>query len=93
VAKDEENGKWLASETRRVDAGDWNHSSSTSGWTTRDFLLRIDDEEVSEAPMTLAIRGLRIFEEDRLLDPTPAQFVNADSRPLKTRRPLGTHLS
>jgi hypothetical protein len=64
VAKDEENEKWLASETRRVSAGDWNPLEFYL-WIdpTRDFLLRIDDEEVSEAPTTLFIRDLRISEE------------------------------
>jgi hypothetical protein len=65
VAKDEENEKWLASETRRVDPGDWS-TIDFYLWVdaTQDFLFRIDDEEVSEAPSTLSIRNLKIVEEE-----------------------------
>jgi hypothetical protein len=65
VAKDEDSDKWLASETRRVPAGDWSKCEFYL-WVdaTRDFLLRIDDEEVSEAPTTLEIRDLLIVDEN-----------------------------
>jgi hypothetical protein len=64
VAKDEDQDKWIASETRVIEVGDWNRMEFYL-WVdaTRDFLLRIDDEEVSEAPATLLIRDLTVSEE------------------------------
>jgi hypothetical protein len=67
VAKDEENDKWLFQETRTIEPGDWRELDFYL-WvdSTKDFLLRIDDEEVSEAPASLLIRDLRIVDETEL---------------------------
>ncbi len=63
LAKDEENEEWLAKETKRIEPGDWNVLEFFL-WVdpTRDFLFRIDDEEVTKAPTTLMIRKLTIEE-------------------------------
>ena len=64
VAKDEEEEKWLASETRKVTPGDWTKFEFYL-WVdaTRDFLFRIDNEGASAAPSTVFIRNLSIVEE------------------------------
>jgi hypothetical protein len=66
VFKDEEGEKWLGSESKRIQPGDW-VSLDLYFWidSTKDFLFRIDDEDVTAAPSKLLIRDLSITEEDR----------------------------
>src|SRR5262249_16564501 len=61
VAKDEQSDKWLADETWRIEAGDW-QPIEFSLWVdpAKDFLFRIDDEEPSKAPTKLLIRNLTV---------------------------------
>lgn len=63
LAKDEETDKWLANQTKRIEPGDWNVVELFL-WVdpTRDFLFRIDDQDVTKAPTTLMIRNLTIEE-------------------------------
>ena len=63
MAKDEEGDTWLAKESKTIEPGDWN-TLELYLWVdpTKDFLLRIDDEEVSKAPTSLSIRDLIIEE-------------------------------
>lgn len=64
VAKDEKHDKWLANEIRTVKSSDWTKIDCYL-WvkSTLDFLLRIDDENLTEAPSSLFIRKLSVTEE------------------------------
>ena len=65
VAKDEENDRWLAHETRRVEPGEWRVIEFYL-WIdpTKDFLFRIDEEELT-MPGRLMIRRLLIDETEK----------------------------
>jgi len=67
VAKDEKAEKWLADESRRIEPGDWNILDFYL-WVdpTKDFLFRIDEEEVRGVPSKLLIRDLMIVDDTSL---------------------------
>jgi hypothetical protein len=64
VAKDEAKDKWLASEGRSIEPGDWVPLQFYL-WVdpTRDFLFRIDEEELEQSPSKLLLQDLTITDE------------------------------
>jgi hypothetical protein len=57
--------EWLANEKRTVKPADWSKLEMYL-WvdSTKDFLLRIDDEQLTSVPSTLFIRNLSVVEEN-----------------------------
>jgi hypothetical protein len=64
VVKNEATETWLANEKRTIEASDWTQINVYFRIDPkRDFWLRIDDEEVTQVPSQLQIRGLVLTEK------------------------------
>lgn len=65
LAKDEKGDEWLANEKRTIKPDEWVRLEVRL-WvdSTKDFLFRIDDQNVTHAPSCVLIRGLTVVEEN-----------------------------